>query len=714
MFTRLIMTLGLASAFAGAARADDLAKIDSSIHQVPSDAAMYGSAMRLGEQLDLFLKSKAFAKLASLPAVKSALDHIHAEAAKEDNPLHKFLRFMHEPENKELADVVHDLFRREVFSYSSEKTIKFLAVANQINIAVQFAPLTAKLKGEGDKPDNLAQLAALFEALKEHADELVVPDFVIGFRVSKPDAVKNQLARLEGVLKQALAKAPPPFRNRLKRPDAETLAYVLDGSLVPWDHLPWDKLDLDQDDYKDLIAKLKGMTVTASLTLKGDYLLISVGADAATAEKFGAGAALSSRPEFTPLAKFADRKITSISYSSERLSAAMSTSAADIKNMADRAKEGLEMARLSDKLRDAIGKDLDALAKEIAANIPKPAATMGFAFLTDRGDEGYSYVFNAAPMVTPGPLSILDHTGGSPILAAASRGTDATPRYKWFVKWIKTIYRHAEAAAEELAPEGVAEQVKTSVQQLVPFLERFDTITGTQLLPALADGQSALVIDGKWKSKQWFPDLEQHGQDLPMAQVGLVFGVSDSALLIKAFKGYRELVNDILNVARGFGANIPEEGWPAPKTQQVGDAALYFWPVPQEGQDSSIVPNIGVSPKVLTFTLSTQYAERLQKATPMKGDLMQLAGERPLLAANFVDFNALVNLGRPWFETFALPRIVAETPEDGPPGLRRADVAPQVKVVIDVIQCLKSYRDVTYREANATVTHSETIIRDLK
>jgi len=717
MFTRLTVALGMALACTGLTRADNLSKIDSSLNKVPADVAVYGSALRLSEQFDLFVRSKAYEKLSALPAVRAALAHVHDELHKADNPLHKVMDFLHAPENAELRQVVHGLLRREVFAYSGEDAVKFLALAGQVNFAVQFAPLTARLKGEGDKPQEAMQLEALLDTLKENLDELVVPDMVIGFRVDDPQAVLTQIGRLETLLKQVLADAPPPLRNRLKRSksgSASTLAYALDGTLVPWDQIPWDRYDLDADDYEELITKLKGMTVTVAVTVKDDYLLVTVGGNTKGVERFGAGAALSSRPEFVPLAKFADRRLTSISYSSEKLSAAMATNADDLKELVEQGKQGLEAARLSDKLREAIGKDLEKFAKEAAAYLPKPAATMSFAFLTDRGDEGYSYVFDASPAVTPGPLTLLHHTGGAPILAAASRGMDVTPRYKGLVKWLTIFYGHGLAAAEELAPEGVVEQIKASMQQVIPFLERFDTITGTQLLPALADGQSAFVIDGKWKSKRWFPELDQKGKDLPMPEIGLVLGVSDAELLVKAFKGYRELVNDVLNVARGFGANIPEQGWPAPTAKKAGDATLFFWPVPHAGQDESILPNIGVSPKVLTFTMSVQQAERLQRATPMKGELTKLAGDRPLLAATFVDFNALVNLARPWFDTFALPEIEAKTPEDGPPGLRRADVAPQVKVVIDVLQCLKTYRDATYREGNATVTHSETIIRDLK
>jgi hypothetical protein len=702
---------GLAAALAGSARGDDLAKVEGSIHKVPADVAFYSSSLRIGEQVDAFLKSRAYAKLRSLPAAKAAYAKMKEEAQKPGNPLGQILAFFRAPENKELGDALLDAVRHEFFAYGSDRSVKFLSLAAEINGAVQFAPLMNKIGG-GDKSDQEAQVEALFEALKENLNNIVVPDMTIGLRTTKGEVLRGQLERLEKHLQHGLEKAPPPLRDRLKRSKvagADVLAYTLDGTLVPWD-----KVEIDKDEYKEVIEKLKGLKLVVSLAVKDDYVLIGLGGDTSHLARFGAGSAVASRPELAPLAKFADRRLVGVDYFSKDLAAATTSSAQDLTDMVDAAKDALKEAPLSDKLKEAIAKDLDAAGKELAGVLPAPAPSVSFAFMTDRGTEGYSFTYSETPARAPKPLSILQNLGGTPLAVVAESSGDPTPAYKTMSKWARVFFRHAEAAVEELAPENIAQQFKTGMEQVRPFLKRFDEITGNQLLPSLSDGETAMVVDAKWTSKQWFPGFDQNDKELPMIELGVVCSVADAGKLVKAGAAYRELVNDALNLAREHGAPIPEGGWPAPETKKAGGATLYFWPVPQMGQDESVQPNIGVSEKLLTFTLSQQHAERLHKLSPLAGDLRRLAGGKSVTAAAAVDFDGMLRAAWPWFETFAVPAMEADTPEDGPPGLRRADVAPQAKTVYEVLRCIKGMRTVTYREGNATVTHFEAVVEDLK
>ena len=63
------VALALVGASAGiwpaitAARAGDLEKLDTSLKLIPADAAFYSSMLRNREQIEMFLQSKAFAKL---------------------------------------------------------------------------------------------------------------------------------------------------------------------------------------------------------------------------------------------------------------------------------------------------------------------------------------------------------------------------------------------------------------------------------------------------------------------------------------------------------------------------------------------------------------------------------------------------------------------------------------------------------------------------
>ena len=74
----------------------------------------------------------------------------------------------------------------------------------------------------------------------------------------------------------------------------------------------------------------------------------------------------------------------------------------------------------------------------------------------------------------------------------------------------------------------------------IPLFKRLDQVTGTMLLPALADGQVGFVIDAKWTSKQWIKAIPPTEKALPLPEFGIVLGVSNAEQLRKAMTDYRE------------------------------------------------------------------------------------------------------------------------------------------------------------------------------
>ena len=78
----------------------------NSVQLVPADAAFFTTSLRLGEQMDAFLKSNAYAKLKSLPATRFALDQLREAANQPDNPAADVLKFFKDPANKELVGLL--------------------------------------------------------------------------------------------------------------------------------------------------------------------------------------------------------------------------------------------------------------------------------------------------------------------------------------------------------------------------------------------------------------------------------------------------------------------------------------------------------------------------------------------------------------------------------------------------------------------------------
>jgi hypothetical protein len=684
----------------------------ASLSSIPADASFYSASLRLGEQMDRLMASKAFATLRDLPAVKFALEHLHTEMAKPDGPAGHIGKVLRDPANRELMELCHDAFRQEVFVFGGANFIEFAKLAAELNGA-RYAQVFAMLQGQN--PQN-AQLKAITHTLAQAGDKLQVPEFVVGFRITKAEAASNQIKRLESHLQAAFEKTP--LKGRVQRATiggADALTLTVDGSLIPWDQIPLDGLDDDSTaDVKSLFKTLKPLKLALCMLVKDNFLLVTVGPTIKTAESFGRGPSLSTRSEMRPISKYADKPLIGVSYSSAALAAAVATTGEDLSNLVELAKTALNKSPLSADRKTAIEKDLKQLAAEVAAALPKPGGSFGCSFLTARGQETFSYDFGNASGNSGKELTIAEHLGGSPVAAIVGVNGDPTPAYQTLVRWLRVVYGHADAAILELLGEDYHKQFRGGIDMARPYLERFDKITATQLLPAVGAGELAVVLDAKWTSKNWFKGLDQGGTTLPFFELGAVRTVKDSEKVLQALEAYRVLANDVVAKARELGAPAPEGGIPPAESKKLPNGTAYYWPLPPLGLDQQIAPNLALSSKLSVKSLSLKHSERLLTPTPLSTLDGFLEPGRPLLAAAIVDLAAFNRAGRPWIEKFALPAILEGVPETGPPGLARKDIPEQVRKVLDVLQCVRGVRSASYRDGDATVTHSEWIVEDLK
>ena len=81
---RVLIAFAIATAASASARAADPVV---SLASAPADAAFYSASLRLGEQWDRFHKSKAFAALHDLPALKHLFQHLNDEIEKPGSPV---------------------------------------------------------------------------------------------------------------------------------------------------------------------------------------------------------------------------------------------------------------------------------------------------------------------------------------------------------------------------------------------------------------------------------------------------------------------------------------------------------------------------------------------------------------------------------------------------------------------------------------------------
>lgn len=699
-------------------RAAEPVRYNNSLDLVPADAAFYGALLRNREQIEAVLNSRAWARLNSLPAVQAIWKQSEALLALADagGNLRKLLE---QPENGELIELLKDMCSNEVFIYGGKDAAGFVDLLVQTQGAVSSGPAILALTGQADKLERKdVQAVLFFRALAGNTELLKTPDMVVGFKVSKADGAERQIKRLEELLK-GVEQQVPQLKGRLKRVKIgqnEFLTWSLDGSLVPWDQIPFKDFESAPGEFDDLVKKLKALKLTISVGMRDGYLLLATGSDTQAIARFGQGKRLSEIAEFKPLAKFANNRLTSIRYASKAIITATAVTKKDVDDWMEIAKGALKEVKLTDEQRKRIDKDLAALTRDIKELIPESGPSMSFSYLTGRGYESYSYDWSAYKDIDGSrSLPLLNHVGGDPVLAVVSRAKYQLEQYQMLVKWLKIGHGYFEEIAVPMFKAEHKTQYQKIAKAVIPLLKRLDEATGKMVLPALADGQTALVIDVQLRSKQWIKLISPADKALPMIEPALVVGVSDAVLLKKGCAEYFAVTNDLLARIRELApaAELPELKIPDPQIRKAKSGTLYSFPLPtQWGLERQLAPTAGLSDKVGVLTISESHAERLLTSTPLKTKSRLLADpNRKLASAVYFNWPALVDGIVPWVE-YGVTAYVGRAQEQPAPEAAEP-ILQQVRVVAEVLKVFRSYTSITYLEDKALVTRSEIMIEDL-
>jgi hypothetical protein len=703
----------------GPAAAGDLDKLDTSLKLIPEDAAFYSSMLRNREQVEAIANSRAWAKLKGMPIIQMGLALYNLQAASPDSVPGKVQAALEQPEVRKLLDLAADMASQDVFVCGDASCIQCVELLQQVIGAMRYGPLVLQLSGKSrELGGNKVQAMVLLAALSENLKLIKVPNMVIGFRLGNPAAAKEELSKLEN-LATAVLQSQPQVQGRFQRSkigDHEYLTLSLDGQMIPWDELPVEELrELEgkQGDADKVLARLKQLKLTIALGVRDDYLLLAIGSSTDCLARLGNGKRLLDRPELEPLAKHAERRLSSVGYFSKAMAARLTSSKRDVDDLLSTIHELLPLAGLSAAQEAKIRKDAAALAEDLKDLIPEAGALLAFSFLTERGIEGYQYRWGDHPRLDGSkPLRLLEHVGGNPVLALVGRGKVSPRDYDLLSKWVKIAYGYFEEfALPEMPPvdRRKFEKLMTSVR---PLMARLDKANREMLIPALADGQAGLVLDTKLRSTQFLQALPASEQPLPMIEPALVVGVSDAALLRKACQEYHAALNGLLDALRQIeGVDIPKDlKLPEVQVTTTSSGTIYGYPLPQQwGVDEKIVPNGGVSETVAVCSLSREHTQRLLSATPLSVGGVLADTSRPLAGACVFDWAGLVDAVTPWID-LAVQRITKEQPGvDAQAG----GITAQVHTLLEVLQVCRTITAETYFEDQALVSHSLLEIRDV-
>jgi hypothetical protein len=662
--------------------------------------------LRNKEQLDIVLKSKAYAKLTAMPIVKKGLDELAESWNDPNGPLAPLQDWYSMPGNADIVAMVGELFSDEVFFYADKNCAEIGALYQDVYWGNQINSITELIKngplGLGLNNDPFASYKSMLYILSEHSDKLKVPDFVIGFKLSKTNPTK--LAKMiDDGLKIVDFIAPPGVLKKETINGSKVHTVNLDGSMIPWEMIPIAQLEEQPGQLDKLKKRLTKMKLTISVSVRDNYLLLGVGeATAGLKALSGKGKLLIDQKELAPLVKFGKERLTSISYASKEYMTVGTETKMDeaLKDVNDLLKE----TNLTPAQKTKIQKDVKGLLEDVKRWTPEPGAQLAFDFLNGRGYEGYRHDWTKyTDFDSSKPLTILEHVGGKPIAFVASRSPSQQPAYDSFIKYVKLAHGYFEEyALPEITPDQRATYRKI-MDQALPQLARLDKATSKMLLPSL-DGQGAWVLDAKLKI-----DLPNIAKPMPVPELGIVAGLSDATLFKQAMSEYREAFNALVDIAVKFappGADVPDFKIPDPqiKKGKKKGPTFYSWPLPKvPGLDPKILPTAGVTQNLAVFGLSQSHAARLLAKNPFKTDGGPLGDiTKPLASAAYFDWAGLVDAAGPWIDL--------GIDSSGPPQ----EVVDQIRTGVEILKVLRSISSATYLEQGAVVTHHETIIRDLE
>jgi len=406
----------------------------SSLKYVPEDASFYWSRMRMREQVEAVINSRAIAKILELDGIKQVREFAAElqKSALEETPgspdVEQVKSWFDLPENQQLQSVLLDAVSHEVFIYGDSGFAELFAVLNAMSTEIRALQAEEAKLGPNDEGIKRKSSELLTKALKQ----LKVPSTVIGFKLKEGKPAESQLARLEAIITAQLEMQPAEWHGRLKREKigaTEFLTLRLDGTLIPWEQFPQGP-DADPKFIEESRQTLNKLTLVVSIGIRDGYLLVAMGDSTANLQALGSGKLLSSRKELAPVVQHAGERFTSISYVSEQMMREGNTLDKQLDGYVAMAEQLLPLAELDPGMQEEIIADAKQLANDLKKYIPKPGARTSFSFISPRGLEGFTYDWSQHLGYDGSKkLTILDHLGGKPLAFAARRTRYAPQDY---------------------------------------------------------------------------------------------------------------------------------------------------------------------------------------------------------------------------------------------------------------------------------------------
>lgn len=698
----------------------------TSLGWVPSDAAFYTSSMRLGETFQKFVQSKAFDKLKNLEGVKQATKEFERQWNDPAGDFAQAKEVLERPETQRTLAFVGDMASHEMWSYGDMKYADLMELGSQVQVAMREAQFEMQLKeAQGEEPDPMILFNGFIKALDQNQNKIVIPNSITGFKVADVDRAKEQLALLDELIANGVQGNPTLQPAYVKKTVAGTEYMVLDlkGNMVPWQLAGFFLQGIDFASFNRVVGRLNQLELTIALGVKDDHVLLLVGDSAEFLKSLGGNDLLVDRKEFAPLRAMDGKNFTAVAYVSEAYKKRVGNPAEALAAMQQAVEGMLPQLPVNDDLKQEIGNDLKNVAKWVESLDYEPGATLSFEYETPRGYEGYSYDWSKNTVLDGSkPLPLLDHVGGNPVAFVVLRSQYKPEDYDTMTVVLGKAYGYLETFLVGELNDDERAEFQSVMKIVMPHVKKLDATTRNKLMPAMKDGQGAMVLDMKAKSRQWFTEMPPAQRQLAMPQLAFVYGVSDADLLQEAIGDYHEIAQSLIDDLHENDPNkIPKITLPTASKEDVEGGSLYQHMIPPDsGLDPQIAPSAGFGKDVAVWGYMPKQTKQLLEGTALVVDGGPLADtDRNLAAAAGFNFAEFVDGVEPWIEygvaQYFRSQAVSTEGEfvqfDEP---TMDEVIAQMREVAEVLKCFRGYTSATSIEKGATVTHFDYHFEDLE
>lgn len=681
---------------------------------IPEDAGYFGASYRYQERWQAFTQTKAYQEILTMPVVQMGWGWLQQQ------PYLGQLAMMR-AQNRLLddgLDVLQDAFSQESFVYVDARGPGFINELGRLYNSMMF---NGFLQGINESSDALPAYTEEQNRLRIIRDLLAVqndlrlPGVVFGFRLSDPQAGRDWLASLTPVLHQ---NVPFPLQEEsLGGGDYLTLslnaAMFLTPDVLARMETEFELADIDAETVEQFVQFVQSQTLSISLGMRGDYLLLSLGADNTHLKKLGTGVSLAECEALAPVRRHFLSRLIGLSYVHPELTR---YGKMEIEGLVAKLQDLLHQAEdsLPAGLAERVVADATRLLHEINESLPvaKPIVAASF---WQHGIETFTFsTLVPGTLDSSEPLSILSHAGQSPLLALAAHSQPTLPHYNKFVSWLQTFYGYfKDYAVPEIPAEGLAD-FRQFESLALPALQKFHETTRDFLLPSLEGGQSLFVMDAGGALTKSPDTKELLAQPIRFPRLAMVVEVNDTKRFLAAWQQYREILNSLLAEVAKVKADTLEIQLPAPLQRSLGSATLFTYPIAAEYNpafylNDDFEPHALVTPEHLVLSFSTQHSQQLLEDHPLPSsahfDLQQPAGR-----ATWFDFLVLKDL---ICEDAKAILTLVEDEKDLDPNLSLL-ISIHIDKLRRVLGAVHNYRSRTYEEQGQSVKHSWFKLQDIE